>query len=79
MARGWSVFYPLVRTTRMDLIAVSENGERVRRIEVRCAKRSGSTVKFNTKHNAVCDNFAVVITGEPVIYDPDIGGGRGSS
>jgi hypothetical protein len=72
MARGWNVFFPLVRTTRCDLIAVSADGQRVRRIEVRSGRRSNGSVRYLKKEQASCDHYAVVIPDEPIAYDPPI-------
>ena len=73
MTRGWDVFFPLVRTTKCDLLATSRDGMKVIRIEVRAATRVGERIAFNKKEKAVCDHFALVVAGEPVIYEPTLG------
>jgi hypothetical protein len=68
-ARGLIVFFPLVRTAACDLMTLDRSGH-VERIEVRCGHRSGKRVVFNQKDKSKSDRRAVVITGEPVIYEP---------
>jgi hypothetical protein len=72
LARGWHVFFPLVRTTRHDLIATSRDGCRLLRIEVRSGIRRRGAVLFAKKENAACDHYGVVVTGEPTFYQPDL-------
>lgn len=75
-ARGWQVFFPLVRTSRCDLIALSADGITTRRIEVRSGKRKGDTVSYQRRAGDTCDHYAVVLTGEPVRFFPDINNGK---
>lgn len=72
MARGWQVFFPIVRTTKCDLLATDKTGERVIRVEVRSGRRVGEAITFYKKVNAVCDHYAIVIPGEPVTYKPEL-------
>ena len=71
MARGWKVFFPLFRA-HSDLIAQSPDGETMRRIEVRSAKRYGKEVRFSKSAKDKCDHYALVLEGEPISYLPDI-------
>jgi hypothetical protein len=70
-ARGWSVFFPLFRA-RCDLIACSWDAGIVRRFEVRSGKRRNGTAGFQKTSNDVCDHYAIVISGEPIIYEPEL-------
>lgn len=70
IARGWSVFWPLVRTPRCDLLVLSPDGSQVERIEVRTARRLGSEVRYARPDTSRSDRRAIVITGEPVRYSP---------
>ena len=72
LTRGWSVFFPLVRTTKCDLVAVSSGGLRVKRIEVRSGKRVSGGLAYNKKTSDICDHYAVIISDEPVLYVPPI-------
>jgi hypothetical protein len=74
MARGWQVFFPMVRVaTKCDLIALDKSGERQIRIEVRSSKRdSKGTIVPKLKPQDVCDHHAYVIAGEPVLYKPPL-------
>lgn len=74
MARGWHVFFPLVRNTKIDLIASSRDGERLIRVEVRSGKRVGERAQYLKKDGAACDHYAIVMVGEPVEYDPPLPG-----
>ena len=71
MSRGWSVFFPLFRA-RSDLIATDREGQIVKRIEVRSGKRKGNELIFNKKPTDAKDHYAIVLVGEPIIYDPPI-------
>lgn len=73
LARGWRVFSPLVRHSKIDLVATSPDGAVVKRIEVRSGKRKGTGVYFQKRPEDACDHYAVIIHGEPVHYIPDIG------
>lgn len=70
--RGWGVFFPLVRTTKCDLIALSADGTQARRIEVRSGKRTGGGLAYNAKPTDTCDHYAIVLPGEPVIFKPPL-------
>ncbi len=75
LARGWQVFFPLVRTTKCDLLATDPKGVKVVRIEVRAGKRDkAGKLVFAQKAGAACDHYAVVLVGEPVIYKPELPG-----
>ncbi len=72
MARGWTPFFPLMRTTIFDLIAGDANG-RVLTIEVRSAKRRpDGSLAYGRKTGSPANHHALVITGEPVAYLPEL-------
>ena len=70
--RGFSVFIPLVRSAPCDLVVVGKDGT-AKRIEVKPGwrQRSGS-VLFKRKAPGRSDHYAVVLAGEPVLYDPPL-------
>lgn len=72
LARGWHVFFPLVRSRRCDLIALSPDGLQTRRIEVRSGKRVGGGLLYNKKPTDTCDHYAIVLINEPVLFLPEI-------
>lgn len=72
LARGWQVFFPMVRTTKCDLLATDKTGERVIRVEVRSGRRVGESITFLKKDKAVCDHYAIVVPREPVTYKPEL-------
>ena len=70
-ARGYNVFFPLVRTTSCDLISLHKDKVTIERIEVRCARRDGDNqVRYSRPDISKSDRRAIVVTGEPIIYDP---------
>lgn len=75
IARGWFVFFPLVRTTKCDLIALSKDGTKTRRIEVRAGRRMGRKVTFQKKDESLSDHHAVVVAGESIVFEPEIENG----
>lgn len=70
-ARGYVVFFPLVRTAICDLLAMKRDGL-VLRIEVRTGHRSGKRILFAKKTNSPAEHYAVVVTGEPITYVPPL-------
>lgn len=69
--RGWQVFMPTTpHNATCDLVAVSADGAKVQRIEVRTAKRRLEQVEYTEPRGGVFDRLALVITGEPVLYRP---------
>jgi predicted AAA+ superfamily ATPase len=73
LARGWHVYIPITRTRGHDLIA--DKGARLITIEVRSAYRSQSTGKLSYATNQRKDPsmfFALVVTGDPVVYEPEL-------
>ena len=72
LARGWYPFFPIVRSTKIDLLVSSRDGKRVLRIEVRSGLRRGDRVVFSKKDNAECDHYGIVVAGEPVTYQPEL-------
>lgn len=71
-ARGYIVFFPLVRSAICDLVALHPRVKAALRIEVRCGHRSGERIVYSTKSNSPAEHHAVVVTGEPVIYKPEL-------
>lgn len=68
-ARGFMVFFPLVRTGACDLITLNRSGK-TERIEVRCGHRKDGKVRYSFADRSKSDRHAIVITGEPVTYSP---------
>ncbi len=81
MARGYQVFAPVGQTVaRVDLIALDHRGHALR-IEVRSGHRradgTGFTWARNPRHRQpLVDHYAIVVTGEPVVYSPALPGAR---
>ncbi len=74
MARGYKPYTPIVRQRSHDIIAVNLSGEMIS-IEVRSGRRraDGAGITWQSKCERVgSDYYAIVITGEPVIYKPDL-------
>ncbi len=73
MARGYVVFFPLYTRALCDLVALDSRGKALR-VEVRCGhKKQSGAVSFTRKSVKDSDIYAVVMTGEPVHYDPPLG------
>ncbi len=70
--RGWTVFFPLVRTAKCDLLVLSADGTQTRRIEVRSGKRFRTSLAYNAKPTDTRDHYAIVLSGEPVIFNPPL-------
>lgn len=74
MARGYKPYMPIVRQRSHDILAVNTNNE-VLTVEVRSGKRraDGNGITWNSKGERCASSFcAIVITGEPVIYKPEL-------
>jgi hypothetical protein len=75
MARGYKPYMPLVRQRSHDIIAVTPSGK-VLTFEVRSGKHkadgTGHTILKRNESLVVSDYFAVVMTGEPVVYEPEL-------
>jgi len=76
IARGWSVFVPLVHNPTCDLLALSPDGDKAERIEVRSGRRSadGQRIIYPMPDRSLSDRRAIVVTGEPVTYEPPLRG-----
>lgn len=71
MARGWTVFMPILRNKGHDIIACK--GEHLVTIEVRSGKlRPNGQPIFQKKADCKSNCYAIVMTGEPVVYDPPL-------
>jgi hypothetical protein len=70
LARGYQVYAPITRHGgACDLITLREGLTEC--IEVRCGARNArGVVKYNRPDTAKSDRRAIVLTGEPVLYDP---------
>lgn len=71
MTRGYRVYMPIARQRCHDLIAVSPEGKLVT-IEVRSGRRCpvGNGHTYPSNRTVKSDVTAVVLVGEPVIYEP---------
>lgn len=72
MARGWKIFFPLNGHGPHDLIASKKYI--LKSFEARAARRSknGAILFKKDAERDRSDHYALVVRGEPVIYDPDI-------
>ena len=71
MARGWMVYMPIYPSKGHDIIAIKD--EIVLMVEVRSAYRNGSgRLIFTKKPDCKSGTYALVVTGEPVSYEPPI-------
>ena len=71
MARGFHVYMPVIISRGHDIIAC--NGTEIITFEVRSAHRNASgKLIFGRKPDCCSDHYALVVTGEPVIYDPPL-------
>lgn len=72
LTKGWNVYAPLVRNKGHDLIVYC--GGKVLTIEVRSAYRSqnGKLVGNRMDRKDKSSHFAFVITGEPIVYEPEL-------
>lgn len=73
MARGWKVFMPLHRSAGHDLVAMHPDDRKLRSFEVRSAhRRPGGAISYHKRSSDAADHYALVCTGEPVAYQPDL-------
>lgn len=71
MARGWQVFRPLTAATGHDIIAVRKGT--ILTIEVRSAHANNSgRLIYNKKADCKSAHYGLVVTGQPVTYEPDL-------
>ncbi len=72
-ARGFWVFFPFVRSALCDLVAMRRNGKTIR-IEVRSGHRTPCRKKivYSQNTDSPAEHHAIVITGEPVEYQPPL-------
>lgn len=78
MARGYTLFLPITRIGWCDLVAIGGGGA-VERIEVRSGRRgAGETIYWNHPDESRSERRAIVLTGEPVVYDPPFPGDAGA-
>lgn len=69
MARGWHVFMPVNKSRGHDLVAAK--GDALITIEVRSAHRNASNqLRYSRKAECKSQYHALVVTGEPVQYEP---------
>lgn len=71
MARGYQVYMPVIASRGHDVIAVS--GSEILTFEVRSAYRNkAGNLIFARKADSPSQHHALVVTGEPVSYDPPL-------
>jgi hypothetical protein len=72
-AKRCTVYFPLIRNASCDMIILNQSGK-PERIEVRTGYRKGEgAVRWQKPDISKSDRRAIVITGEPVIYEPPFG------
>ena len=72
MARGWEVFLPALASRGHDIVCRKSGGPFVT-IEVRSATRVKSgRISFQKFDRDKSDHYALVMTGEPVQYQPPL-------
>jgi len=75
-ARGYTVYLPILRhSAHCDLIALRQGAEdNPITIEVRSGRRRtvDGTISYTKNVESLATHHAVVVTGEPVIYHPDL-------
>jgi hypothetical protein len=76
-ARGYTVYAPICRhVAHADLIAIDQSSPDATplRIEVRVGKRKmpGGYIAFNRDEVMRNDHYAIVVRGEPVLYEPGL-------
>lgn len=70
MAMGWKIYFPLNGHGDHDLVAWKK-GRGLKSFEVRAARRvNPTTVRFSRDRIMRSDHYAIVIKGEPVMYEP---------
>lgn len=71
LARGWAPYLPVMRSKYHDILA--SHGAVIASFEVRSGKRYPSgTVSYARDKVKRSNHYAVVIEGEPVVYDPPL-------
>jgi hypothetical protein len=71
IARGWHVYLPVIKQRGFDVIVTQ--GRLVLTIEVRSASKNTKGTLTWTKRPTDCsDYYALVVTGDPVKYQPDL-------
>jgi len=71
LARGYAVFMPVIHSRGHDVVA-EKNGMMIT-VEVRSAHRNASgKLIYNRRPEMRSTHYALVVTGEPVAYDPPI-------
>lgn len=75
VARGWNPYFPLGREIGHDLIAVRRQDRILKTFEVRTGRKNlAGTIGFQQRPRDNSDHYALVVTGEPVVYVPDLPG-----
>lgn len=71
MARKWQIFRPIVSNRGVDIVAIKDG--KIITVEVRSARRKPSgALQYRQDTVARADHYALVITGEPVCYVPEL-------
>ena len=68
LGRGYLVYRPIVDHRGVDLLAIDPD-DRVLRVEVKSARRVDGRLAYRRSERPV-DVFALVVVGEPVMYEP---------
>jgi hypothetical protein len=71
MARGWWVYMPVMLSKSHDIVAFK--GIQMITVEVRSARRNATGfLSYAKKNDSNSSHRALVVTGEPVSYIPDL-------
>lgn len=71
MARGWQIFFPLNPNSKHDIVGIIEDN--ILTFEVRSAYRTkAGGLVYNKKAHSTSKHFALVITGHPIEYVPEL-------
>lgn len=71
IARGWTVFMPIYRSRGHDILASRDRS--IISIEVRSAYRNAfGKLIFSKRPEDCSDYYGIVVTGEAVIYEPEL-------
>ncbi len=76
MSRGYTVYLPVAPAAAADLVAIDARGK-VRRVSVQQAKRTaGNRLQYTYPKPGDVDTHALILTDEPVRYEPALRGGK---
>jgi hypothetical protein len=72
MVRGFTVFLPVTQTAACDFLAMDSRGQ-IERVSVRKARRAGEEIRDDDPIRGGTDRRALILTDEPVRYEPVLG------